>query len=116
MTAPEAPRHGLDARALRILRDVLEPFAAGIDRVCLFGSRAAGTARENSDIDLVIHGPIGDQQIDRIWTLFDESGLPVPVDVVSYEAIDHRPLREHIDAAEVTLFTRAELEAVGGRQ
>lgn len=109
MTLPKKPDHGLNAGELLILRDVLTPFASSIDRVCLFGSRANGAARENSDIDLVIHGDLDKSRIDRIWTLLDDSNLSVPVDVVGYDLIAHEPLREHIDKFEVTLFTKADL-------
>ena len=86
------------------MRDVLRPFANTIESVGVFGSRAMGNARENSDIDLVIYGPISERQIDRLWTLFDESSLAVRVDVLAYNLIKHPPMRAHIDRFMQPLF------------
>ncbi len=72
-------------RQRAILYDVLAPFAAGFDRVGLFGSRATGRASPQSDVDLVIYGADDPRLVDRLFTLFDESLLPVTVDVVDYD-------------------------------
>lgn len=103
--------HGLTAHQLRIIRDVLTPYAATIQRAGLFGSRASGTARPNSDIDLVLYGPLTEAVVDRLWTLFAESGLAVTVDVAAYDLIDYPPLKSHIDQIMQPLFEQAELQA-----
>jgi uncharacterized protein len=99
----------ITARQREILLGVLRPFADVIDRVGVFGSRAIGNARENSDIDLVIYGPIAERQIDRLWTLFDESSLAVRVDVLGYNHIKHAAMRAYIDRSMRPLFGRSEL-------
>ncbi len=98
--------HGLSQNQLDMIRDVLAPYAPKIDKVGLFGSRATGTYRENSDIDMVIYGDLGQAEIDRIGTLFDASALAVPVDVQGYHLIAYPPLKDHIDAVMRTLFSR----------
>lgn len=103
--------HRLSVRDVDILRQVFAPFAARIDRVCLFGSRATGTARENSDIDLVVYGALDEADLDRIWTMLDESSLPLRADVVGYDNIAHQPLREHIDRAAALLFSADDLRS-----
>ena len=70
----------------------------------LFGSRAVGTHRVNSDIDLAVAGDVSKAQVDRLWTLFCESNLPVSVDVVHYERAP-LGLRNHIDAVRRPLLT-----------
>jgi uncharacterized protein len=99
----------ITARQREILGEVLRPFADVIDSVGVFGSRAIGTARENSDIDLVIYGPITERQIDRLWTLFDESNLAVRVDILGYNHIKNAAMRAHIDRFMRPLFGRNEL-------
>ena len=84
-------------------------FADEITQVDLFGSRATGNFRENSDVDLVVHGDVKDATIDRLWTLFNESNLPFSVDVASYETISYRPLKEHVDAVGRCLFSAEEI-------
>lgn len=103
--------HGLTSRQLEELARVLAPFAGQIDRVALFGSRATGTARANSDIDLVVYGPNANTIVDRLWTLFDASNLPLKVDVLAYDQISNPALKAHVDAVNLTLFTSADLIA-----
>jgi predicted nucleotidyltransferase len=106
--------HGLTQHQLNIIRDVLAPYALAIERVSLFGSRATGTARANSDIDLVLYGPLREAMVNRIWTLFDESGLAIKVDVVAYDLIDAPALKSHIDAVGRPLFAQADLQLLQG--
>lgn len=91
------------------LLTALAPFAAEIERVALFGSRATGFARENSDIDLVIYGELDSKSERRLWTAFDESDLSVPVDVVAYSRINNPLLKQHIDDVAIPLFEHDEL-------
>jgi predicted nucleotidyltransferase len=101
--------HGLRQEQLDCLRDILVPFSASIERVAVFGSRATGKYRPNSDIDLVLYGPVEEKTIDRLHTLFMDSSLPLKVDIQAYAHITHPPLRRHIDAVGKTLFAHEEL-------
>ena len=80
------PDHGLSDAQLRTIRAIVREAGAGITRVDLFGSRALGAHRPHSDIDLAVEGDVSEAQVDRLWTLFHESSLPVSVDVVSLRA------------------------------
>ena len=102
-------KHGLTAEQVELIRLILKPYSDSITKVCLFGSRATGSYRANSDIDLVIHGPIEENTIDRLWTLFQESSLPYKVDVKSYELTRYTPLKRHMDEVEVSLFEKSDL-------
>ena len=99
---------GLTADHRDLLRDILATAGDRIDRVAVFGSRATGRYRLNSDLDLVLCGSADAAVCDRLWTLFQESPLPFSVDVVSYAAIDSPPLRAHIDAVARPLFVRTD--------
>jgi uncharacterized protein len=88
--------HGLTEQQLGIIAETLRPFADKITTVGLFGSRATGTYRENSDIDLVLYGMVTEKDIDRLCTLFDDSALPMSVDVVAFDLIDYPPLKLHV--------------------
>ena len=127
----------LDVRCTGILRGVLSEFAHTIERVAVFGSYATGKARDNSDIDLVIYGSLSTAEIDRLWTLFDESDLAVPIVSVSlglpavfmfgtdqrkarpqrirllhgvaYDDDLYPPLKRHIDTIARPLFERSDL-------
>ena len=73
----------------------------------MFGSRATGAWRPNSDLDLLLHGDLDHRAIDRLWTLFHESNLPFTVDVTSYDLTTHEPLREHMNRVRRPLFEPA---------
>lgn len=94
---------GLTASQTQKIWRVLEPFRSDIQGVAVFGSRATGVWRANSDVDLVIYGPISGRDVDRIWTAFDESNLSVTVDVVAYNLITNARLRDHIDRVALPL-------------
>lgn len=102
-------QHGLSDEQLKIIKDILVPFAEDIDCAGLFGSRATGKYRPNSDIDLVLYGTLDEKTVDRISTLFNESTLPVKVDVQAYDLITYTPLKAHIDAVMLLLFKRDSL-------
>lgn len=94
-----APPFGLSDADRELLRSILNSAADRIERVAVFGSRAAGRHRPNSDLDLVLYGTADDAVCDRLWTLFQDSRLAFSVDLKSYPTIAYPPLRAHIDAA-----------------
>ena len=105
----KATDHGLSTAQVATIRAIMASQADRIERVALFGSRATGSARSASDVDLVVFGPVDEASIERLWTDFDESDLPFTVDVVGYRLIENPSLKAHIDAVARTLFTQDEL-------
>ncbi len=70
-----------------------------IKQVVIFGSRAKNSHQKGSDIDLAINGKdITFQIVRRLSALLNEE-LPLPYffDVVHYEEIENKDLKEHID-------------------
>lgn len=102
-------RHGLSPQQIRLITEILIPYAGKVDVVGLFGSRAQGTYRSNSDIDMVIKGSLNEDDVDRLYTLFDESLLPFKVDVNAYNLIDYPPLKDHIDLVFYPLLSHDDL-------
>lgn len=101
----------LSTRDRAIVRQVLVPFAARIDRVAVFGSRAMGTARPASDIDLVLWGELDDAVLARLGSRFLDSGLAVTVDAVRYGPDLPPAFRRHLDSVARPLFDRQDLLA-----
>jgi predicted nucleotidyltransferase len=101
--------HGLTSAQVDTIRSILRPFADRIERVGIYGSRATGTWRPASDIDLILCGTIGDPDVDRIRTLLTESPLPIGADVMAYRSVEGTGLQSHIDRVMRILFTQAEL-------
>ena len=104
-----AKDHGLSAAELATMNAVLAGYRQKIDKVCLFGSRSCGQYKPYSDIDLVLYGDLEEHEIDRIYTLFDESNLGIRVDVQAYRHIQYPPLKRHVDAMAKILFTRKDI-------
>lgn len=81
-----------------------------IEDVFIFGSRAKGTYKKASDVDLAIKGhTVTSETINRLSALLNEE-LPLPYffDVVHYESLSNQLLVEHIDRAgkPITLFDK----------
>lgn len=73
---------------LQVVLDILARHVPGLE-VRAFGSRVTWTAKEHSDLDLVI---VGDEKLDfktiaRLQEAFDESDLPIRVDVLDWNDI-----------------------------
>jgi predicted nucleotidyltransferase len=102
---PEA-RHGLSTEDLSLLDKVFSRFP-GVQSVVLFGSRAKGTHRAGSDVDLALKGDIGRERLVEIsHHLNEETLLPYRFDLVAYDSIENVALLEHIDRIGFELHTK----------
>jgi predicted nucleotidyltransferase len=75
-----------------------------IKKVILFGSRAKGTARPNSDIDLAVDGVSSSLQIEALAMELDELALPYKFDVQSLAGIRNSALADHIARVGVEIY------------
>jgi uncharacterized protein len=107
--ADPIPSHGLTPEQVGLIMKVLQPYAHQIERVGLFGSRATGRHRPNSDIDLVLYANLDEATVNRLWTDFAESSLALKVDVIWYQQDIYPPLKAHIDTEGVPFLTQTEL-------
>ena len=100
----EAINHGLSVGEMKIIEDTLRDYRSDITRVGIFGSRANGTYKDYSDIDLVLYGDVTSEIVEHIYTLFDESNIGIHVDVLGYNTINYPPLKRQVDESAKTLF------------
>lgn len=78
-----------------------------VEKAILFGSRAKGTHRPGSDIDIALVGEGLDIDIlGHLMRTFEESSIPYQVDLILFAMVDHPPLREHIDRAGQLIYER----------
>ncbi|WP_069800151.1 nucleotidyltransferase domain-containing protein [Tepidibacillus sp. HK-1] len=70
-----------------------------IEKASIFGSRAMGNYKNGSDVDLVIYGSQLTQEIINHLSVLLNEELPLPYyfDIIHYETLKHRPLKDHID-------------------
>ncbi len=67
-----------------------------IDKVIIYGSRAKGTYKAGSDIDLTILGNCSWQELNQLESKLDDIMLPYKFDLSLYNHIDNKQLLEHI--------------------
>jgi predicted nucleotidyltransferase len=79
-----------------------------ISQLVLFGSRAKGTYKAGSDVDLAIKGAAVSYEtaLKLAEILNEEKPLPYFFDVVHYEGINEPRLVEHIDRVGVVLYSK----------
>ena len=94
---------GLDAAKLETIRSLIGADRR-VRRVRLFGSRAKGTWREGSDIDLAVQGEGIDRSDASRWAEeLEEALFPWSVDVVIVDETTDQELIDHIDRVSVDI-------------
>ena len=96
---------GLAPHEIDLIRAVFRRFSA-VSEVVVYGSRAKGTYRPESDIDLALIGVDDDVQAEAVADELDELPLPYRFNVKAYGGIKYGLLREHIVRVGVSLYRR----------
>ena len=81
-----------------------------IENVILFGSRAIGTYKPGSDIDIALKGT--DIKLNDILNInadLDNISTPYKFDIVIYSRITESALTDHIKRVGISLFKRSKL-------
>ncbi|SFV52589.1 Nucleotidyltransferase [hydrothermal vent metagenome] len=83
-----------------------------IDKAIIFGSRAKGTYRNGSDVDIAIKGTIDLKTIAKLsYLLNQESFMPYKFDIVNYSKTQHGDLKEHIDRVGILIYDKNILQS-----
>jgi predicted nucleotidyltransferase len=79
-----------------------------VEKAFIFGSRAKGSFRNGSDVDLALKGEELDfDTISRIsYQLNEEMAMPYQFDVLNYHTVKEPALIEHIDRVGVAFYSR----------
>lgn len=101
----------LTPRQRAVLLKAIAAHAPPVERVDVYGSRANGTARLGSDVDLVLAGPIDWTVLGRISRALDESYLSIFADLKAYALLDEGGFRDQVLKTAIPLFARGELLA-----
>jgi uncharacterized protein len=75
-----------------------------VRRVRLFGSRAKGTARPGSDVDLAVEGIPDLLTRARLMEALDDLPFAFRCDLVDLDRPLHAPLREHIERVGLVIY------------
>ncbi|MFD1362507.1 nucleotidyltransferase domain-containing protein [Lentibacillus salinarum] len=89
---------GLLKQDIELIVQAIERFDE-IDRAIIYGSRALGTYKKGSDIDIAIKGlyVTRDTAARLSESLNEAYPLPYFFDIVHYDSISNQKLTEHID-------------------
>lgn len=97
---------GLSERDIKLIKDIFDKYPSVI-LVHIFGSRAKGTFKNGSDIDLAImNAGVSIDELTRIKGDFEESSLPYLADIIDYTTLDHKEMKEHIERVGVEFYKK----------
>ncbi len=95
--------YGLKKDTIEKILNVFTKYSQ-IHNVVLFGSRAIGTYKNGSDIDICIKGDINTKLLLSIMNDLDSLFLPYEIDLTIYDKIENDDLKEHIDRVGIKLM------------
>ena len=100
--------HGLPATAVERIQGVLAHYPA-VEKAVLYGSRAKGTYRPGSDIDLTLcGGDLNHTLLTRIDNELDDLLLPYTIDLSIYANIDDPDVIAHIRRVGLVFYEQSE--------
>lgn len=101
--------HGLSEEQISQIREKIADFPE-VDEALLFGSRAKGTQKEGSDIDLVLVGSISHKKLLSLKSSLNDLHTPYLFDVIIYSKIKKEALKKHIDRVGVSIYSKKSAE------
>lgn len=97
-------KYGLKEEELKQLTQKLTNYPE-IEEAILYGSRAKGTYKPFSDIDLCLKGDkITTQLVSRIYLALDELLLPYQIDLSVLHTLKNKELVEHIKRVGIVVY------------
>ena len=104
--SPDPALFGLSQKDLTSITLLLKSYPE-VEQALIFGSRALGSYKRGSDIDIALFGNIEDATILAISSqLNEELVLPYFFDVLNYDALTNPELKDHIDRVGVIFYKR----------
>lgn len=102
---------GLQDSIIEKIRQVFAQFPA-ISSVTLYGSRAKGNYRPNSDIDITLHtdGSENDRLLFQVMEALDQLDLAYSFDVSLFNSIDNPNLISHIQRVGIEFYNAEEYQ------
>lgn len=88
-------KYGLSKISYEVIKQIVQKYPQY--QFKLFGSRAKGNYKKNSDIDIAILGNLTNQEKIQLLNEFDLLAIPYMVDVVFYQDLTKKELIDAID-------------------
>jgi len=97
--------YGLDDEEMKMMHDIFAQ-TVNIDKVILYGSRAKGTYKPFSDVDITLVGDqLTEEDLTDVMFRLDESSLPYFCDVSLFKNLSSPDLISHIRRMGKTIYT-----------
>jgi predicted nucleotidyltransferase len=97
--------YGLDDDEMKMMHDIFAQ-TVNIDKVILYGSRAKGTYKPFSDVDITLVGDqLTEEDLTDVMFRLDESSLPYFCDVSLFKNLSSPDLISHILRMGKTIYT-----------
>lgn len=103
LAMPPMEDSGLPPTAILAMQQVFAGHPR-VTQVILYGSRALGSYRPGSDIDLTVIGELDYQELQEIDAELDDLMLPYKVDLSLFKQLENSDLIEHIQRAGKNFF------------
>lgn len=99
-------RFGLNETQQQVIKNILARYPE-VEQAIIYGSRAKGSFREGSDIDLTLKGEFITQTIlGNIWNDLEDSYSPYLFDLSIYQHLTNQQLIESIDRTGEIFYQR----------
>ncbi|MGA9590777.1 MAG: nucleotidyltransferase domain-containing protein [Salegentibacter sp.] len=98
-------KFGLKDQVLLKLIKVFNSFR-GIEEAIIYGSRALGTFREGSDIDITLKADLSFDELIQLEKKLDDLMLPYTIDLSLYQKLSNPELVHHIDRVGKQLYVK----------
>jgi predicted nucleotidyltransferase len=96
--------YGLSQNTINNIVNIMQQYPA-IETAILYGSRAKGTFKSTSDIDIVLKGEdVNLTTLSSVSIKLDDLLLPNKFDLSIYHHIDNQELSDHISRVGKTLY------------
>jgi predicted nucleotidyltransferase len=96
---------GLQQNIIESIKAIFKKYPR-IDSAVLYGSRAKGNFRANSDIDLTLKGELDLTTLLKIETELDDLLLPYKIDLSIFHNLKNQDLIEHINRVGIILYDK----------
>lgn len=99
-------KFGLEEHIVDSLISVFEEHSK-VDKAIVFGSRAKGNYRPDSDIDIAIKGQeLTTDDIILMAVAFEAEGITYKIDLIDYNKIKEPDLKAHVDRVGIEFYSR----------
>jgi uncharacterized protein len=106
-------KFGLKTQDLEfIIKSILE--FPEIEKAAIFGSRAKGTYKPGSDIDIAVFGEsVTFNTISKLHAILEEeSPMPYFIDIFDYSHSDSKELKAHVDRVGITIYEKKQARSL----